>query len=240
MSDEIHKRAPEPEPAPLSEAGRDLRAPRAAGVAGLLFAVLFVTALLAMRTAIGQHVSATAVQQAVVRGDVGAVMAGIYLIPFSGIAFLWFIAVVRDNIGAREDRFFATVFLGSGLIFVAMLFAATVSFAGPVVGKKFGVAGVPSIDAIDLARSLGYAFLVVFATKMAGVFTIVTSMIVLRLRVWPRWIPIVGLICALVLVFSVTYYEMIIILFPAWVALASLYILIAGGRDGAREAPDSK
>jgi hypothetical protein len=237
MSDETKKQPAGSEVRDVSEAGRDLRAPRAAGVAGLLFAVLFVTALLVMRIAIGQNVSSADVRSHVASGDVGAVMAGIYLIPFAGVAFLWFVAVVRDNIGAREDRFFATIFLGSALVFVAMMFAATVSFAGPVVGKKFGVAGVPSIETIDLARSFGYAFLFVFATKMAGVFTIVTSMIVLRLRVWPRWIPIAGLLCALVLVFSVTYYEMIIVLFPAWVALASVYILVATGRDDAAEAP---
>lgn len=33
----------------------------------------------------------------------------------AGIAFLWFIGVIRDRSGAHEDRFFATVFLGSGL-----------------------------------------------------------------------------------------------------------------------------
>ena len=48
---------------------------------------------------------------------------GLYLVPFAGIAFLWFIGVVRDRIGEREDKFFATVFFGSGLLFVAMLFA---------------------------------------------------------------------------------------------------------------------
>ena len=52
------------------------------------------------------------------------------LIPFAGIAFLWFIGVLRDRIGEREDRFFATVFLGSGLLFVAMLFVAAAIAAG--------------------------------------------------------------------------------------------------------------
>ncbi len=51
------------------------------------------------------------------------------LVPFAGIAFLWFIGVLRDRIGEREDRFFATVFLGSGLLFVAMMFVA-VAVAG--------------------------------------------------------------------------------------------------------------
>jgi MFS family permease len=52
----------------------------------------------------------------------GMVVLALNLVPFAAIAFLWFIGVVRDRIGQREDRFFATVFLGSGLLFVAMLF----------------------------------------------------------------------------------------------------------------------
>lgn len=232
MAIQAGERATDFESAVVDGARRELRAPRAAGAAGLLFAGLFVTALLILRAAIGQKVGAAEVQRLVVRGDVGAVMAGMYLVPFAGVAFIWFMAVVRDNIGAREDKFFATVFLGSGLTFVAMLFAATVTFAAPVVGKSFGVAGVPSVEAIDLARSLGYAFLAVFATKMAGVFTIVTSTIVLRLGAWPRWVSVTGYFCALILVFSVTYYEMILVLFPAWVTLVSFYILLVAGRRG--------
>jgi len=46
------------------------------------------------------------------------------LAPLAGITFLWFIAVVRDRMGQQEDRFFASVFLGSGLLFIAMYFAA--------------------------------------------------------------------------------------------------------------------
>ena len=52
------------------------------------------------------------------------------LVPFAGIpnmenaaeaAFLWLIGVLRDRLGELEDRFFATVFLGSGLLFLAMV-----------------------------------------------------------------------------------------------------------------------
>ena len=213
----------------------ELRTPRAAGIAGLMFAAFFVAGLLVMRSEIGKGVGAAEVQGMVERGDVGRVMTGTYLLPFAGIAFVWFMAVVRDMIGDREDRFFATVFLGSGLLFVAMLFAGAVTFAGPVLGKDFGVAGVPSVDAIDLARSLGYAFLAVFASKMAGVFIIVTSTIALRLGAWPRWISLVGYLAALVLVFSVTYYELILLLLPAWVALVSVYV-VAVARSSRRPA----
>ena len=57
-------------------------------------------------------------------------MVALYLVPFAGLAFLWFIGAVRDRIGAAEDRFFATVFLGTGLLFVAMLFIAAALAGG--------------------------------------------------------------------------------------------------------------
>ncbi|WP_409187573.1 hypothetical protein [Bradyrhizobium sp. RDM4] len=46
------------------------------------------------------------------------------LVPFAGIAFLWFVGVLRDRLGHQEDRFFATVFIGSAMLFLVMLFTA--------------------------------------------------------------------------------------------------------------------
>ena len=55
------------------------------------------------------------------------------LMPFAGIAFLWFIGVLRDRLGEQEDRFFATVFLGSGLLFLAMLFFSAAMVGGLII-----------------------------------------------------------------------------------------------------------
>ena len=57
--------------------------------------------------------------------------------PFAGITFLWFIGVVRDGIGRFEDRFFASVFLGSGLLFLAMMFASSAVGAGLVASRNY-------------------------------------------------------------------------------------------------------
>ncbi len=65
------------------------------------------------------------------------------LIPFTGIAFLWFMAVLRNRIGSLEDRFFATVFLGSGLLFVAMLFVCA-AVAGAMLESFAVEGGVPA------------------------------------------------------------------------------------------------
>ena len=109
----------------IDNVGRDLRAPRAAGVAGLLFAALFVGSLLLLRDHPAPGAAPTRSPSGTCGNDARHVaLVGLYLAPFAGIAFLWFIAVIRSHVGEREDQFFATVFLGSGLLFVAMLFAA--------------------------------------------------------------------------------------------------------------------
>ena len=68
----------------------------------------------------------------------GSVVTATFLMPFAGISFLWFIGVVRDGLGRYEDRFFATVFLGSGLLFLATMFVAT-TVAGGLVASNTGV-----------------------------------------------------------------------------------------------------
>ena len=65
-------------------------------------------------------------------------LAALYLVPFAGIAFLWFLAALRRRIGRLEDQFFSTVFLGSGLMFVAMLFAASAAASAALAAGRFG------------------------------------------------------------------------------------------------------
>src|SRR3954447_9464388 len=100
-----------------------IRTPRAAAVAGIVFAVLLTTAFVLLRWAIPSD-TAAAGKWLEDGGRHDAIVLALNLLPFAGIAFLWFIGVIRDRIGAGEDRFFATVFLGSGLLFVAMMLAA--------------------------------------------------------------------------------------------------------------------
>src|SRR4051794_5726795 len=106
-----------------------LATPRAAAAAGVLFAVLFATALILIRTALPED--AEPGSQWVEAGSTHIKVASM-LIPFAGIAFLWFIGVVRDGFGRLEDRFFSSVFLGSGLLFLAMTFAYAAIGAGLV------------------------------------------------------------------------------------------------------------
>ena len=85
-----------------------------------------------------------------------AVIGGLYLLPFAGIMFLWFVAVIRDQVGELEDRFFATVFFGSGLLFVATLFAAAAAASTPVVAVRYLDMPPPTSDTFDMVRAFSY------------------------------------------------------------------------------------
>ncbi len=112
-------------PAELSEVEKRSQTPAAAGIAGLLFSTLFITSVVLLYRTPGAGSSAQEIAAWYGGKEARTIgIVGLYLAPFAGIAFLWFIAVIRSRIGDREDRFFATVLFGSGILFVAMMFAA--------------------------------------------------------------------------------------------------------------------
>ena len=129
-----------------------LPAVRAAGIAGLIFAVLMTAALLLLRDAPPPDVGAFPSWW---RGYQPRYLVGLYLIPFAGIAFLWLIAAVRTRLGSREDQFYATVLLGSGLLFVAMTFISGAAAAAASVLAD--VEGDPAYDTFVFGRALARA-----------------------------------------------------------------------------------
>ena len=208
------------------EAARQLRAPWAASVAGLLFAILFTAALLLLRSQpMLDATDAELVRQFATGQDLAGVIGGLYLAPFAGIMFLWFIAVIRDQIGEREDRFFSTVFLGSGLIFVATLFAAVAAASMPIVGVRYLGFARPSTREVELARARSYTLLFAFGTRAAAVFLLAMSTIGIKSGVFPRWFALAGYVIGVVLLVVVVFWDWAILVLPAWVALVSLYIL---------------
>ena len=214
-----------------------LKTPRAAGIAGLAFAVLFVASFALLRHhPTGGSTAAEIRDFYAGEGSGGNALVGVYLAPFAGIAFLWFIAVVRNLIGDREDRFFSTVFLGSGLLFVAMLFIAAGVSGAMMAAVKFHDEPVPSLQSVEMIRSLAFGFLFVYAMRMAAVFMIVVSTIGMRLGIFPRWLVLAGYLAALALMLNVSYSELLILVFPAWVAAVSVVILNAQSSRSASTA----
>jgi len=198
----------------IEEAGRQLRAPWAASIAGILFSVMFTAALVLVRSASDQSGQSTAI-----------VIGGLYLAPFAGIMFLWFVAVIRDQIGEREDRFFATVFFGSGLLFVALLFTTAAVVSTPTTIVELLGETQLSAEGQAILRGLAYTLLFAMATRAAAIFMIATAVIGMKSGVFPRWFTLVGYLLGLVLLVAVSFLDWVILILPAWVTVVSLFIL---------------
>jgi hypothetical protein len=211
-----------------------MKTPRAAAIAGIIFSLLLTTSMLLIWISIPANPLAPATD---VMNHLKAISFSLSLVPFAGVAFLWFIAVVRDRLGEHEDRFFATVLLGSGVLFIAMIFNV-----GAVAGALIGTLGHRSADLIQsgayaLSRAEIYQTMHTYAMKMAGVFMITTSTISQQTRIFPRWIAVLGYVLALLLLLSVGTTEWLLLLFPLWVLLISVYILIENIHGRSAAAP---
>jgi hypothetical protein len=205
---------------------RALTAPRSAAVAGIIFAVLLGTSLVLLRLTVPVDLDDVSSWQPT-SADQQRLLVALHLVPFAGIAFLWFLGVVRDRIGDAEDRFIATVFLGSGLLLIAMLFVSTAVAASLVVSDGSGGTTSMDTDVWAMGTHLSSTILTVFAMRMAGVFMISTATISLRTAVMPRWLAGLGYLLAAFLLFGAGSLAWAELLFPAWVLVVSVYLLLA-------------
>ena len=199
---------------------RRWRSRRSAAIAGIIFAVLLLTALTMMRIALSED-SFQAFQTDAQRRSL--IRWSLHLVPFAGIAFLWFVGVVRDQVGEVEDRLFSTVFLGSGLLFLAMLFIGAVtstSLLTMLAGSD------PNADLFAYGRSTTQTLISVYAMRMAAVFTLSVSTVGLRTSGLPRWVSYLGYLVALTLLLAAGEHKWFQLLFPAWVLLVSVAILL--------------
>jgi hypothetical protein len=199
-----------------------LRTPRAAAVAGIIFSIMLFLAFWLLRVSIP---SGPPGSNAWLGDHAKTIAVALSLIPFSGIAFLWLIGVLRDRLGQREDRLLATVFLGSGLLFLAMLFsAAAVASAAITV---FSVAPNQEFDLrmFAFARTLISDLMNIYAVRMAGVFMFSISTVVISTGFAHRYIGFLGYGLGLILLFGNPYLEWSFLVFPIWVFALSAHVL---------------
>lgn len=207
----------------FSGAAQALRTPRAAAVAGIVFSVLLIVVLVIIHGTLpsGPTEPGSWLDDPSQRRQVAFALN---LVPFAGIAFLWFIGAVRDHVGNAEDRFFATVFLGSGLLFVAMLFTGSAMAAGLAAGLD--ASDSASTNAVwQMSRHTTTVVITVYAMRMAAVFTISSTSIGSRVGAIPRWLTIYGYASALVLLLTVSTVPWVELLFPVWVLVLSVHLL---------------
>ncbi len=210
--------------------GKTLQTPRAAGVAGIVAALMLGGVMVLVRIAIPAHsVSmATWIADSSARD---ALKVALVLLPFGAISFLWFMGVLRAYIGDKEDKFFATVLLGSGLLFVAVIlvygavssaFLATVDAAPPPSTQE---------PFWQYGRHLTVSLLSDYGSRMAGVFTLTATTIGTRLGILPRWLSLLGYLVGLVLLLVVSSFLGSEIVFPCWVLVIGIFLLSVRPRN---------
>jgi hypothetical protein len=212
---------------------RRLTTPRAAAWAGVLFAILFGTSLVLIGTSIPADIS---IEPGWVATGSGRLRLATTLMPLAGIAFLWFIGVVRDRLGDFEDRFLSTVMIGSGLLFLAMIFVAT-AVAGGILLAAQGASDPADMEAVArFGRAVLLQVSNVYALRMAGAFMISLATIWLRTGLAPRWLVLLTYALALTLLFVTTLKLWAALVFPGWVLVVSALFLVRSYTAGS-DAP---
>ena len=214
---------------PLTRA--NLKTPKAAAIAGMLFSVLLLAVFWLLRTSIpaDPQESGSWLQK-----SSGKVALALNLMPFAGIAFLWFIGVLRDRLGQQEDRFFATVFFGSGLLFLATLFTGAAIIGAILIAFAMQPQELIGSATFHFARAAAYIMVNVYMIKMASVFMTTTSTLAMYTGIAPRWLAVLGIVLALILLFGSFYISWSFLVFPLWVFLLSASML----RDSLRRASE--
>ncbi|MBE9227985.1 hypothetical protein IQ264_21415 [Phormidium sp. LEGE 05292] len=202
-----------------------LRAPKAAAIAGIVFAILLIVAMVLLLISLPENLQDNMTWLTTNRNNL---LLALNLVPFAGIAFLWFMGVVRDHLGNKEDQFFATVFFGSGLLFLAMLFIATA-----LTGTIIFLSGIQPEHLIasgiyGLGWTFAHSLMYTYAIKMAGVFMISSSSLFIRTGAIPRWMALLGYLLAAIMIFRIKQIDRVgwvFLFFPLWILLVSIYIL---------------
>ncbi len=195
-------------------------------MAGVLFALLFGATLILIRVKMPEGVGDSTEW---LDSQKDGILTATKLMPFVGITFLWFIGVVRDNLGRYEDRFFASVVLGSGLLFLAMMFVSTAVAAALVVTNAGVTDPAAHVEVIAFGRMIVVSAAKTYAIRMAAVFMISLATIWLKTGLMPRWLVAVSYLVALGLLIAGDVSMWLTLAFPVWVLIVSALILLRAG-----------
>ena len=211
---------------------REVRSPRAAAIAGIIYSILVITVMVLTKRA--GTVQPQDITRELLETWSRPFSLVLIMIPFAGIAFLWFTGVVRDRLREQEGRFFATLFFGSGTIHVLLLF-----IWGAILGTILNMANMVSQGVVDTISPDIYIFGVVlmneiignFALRMAGVYMLAIGTLWSRTGVMPRWVTLITYVLALGFLVAAERVREARFIFPAWVLGVSVYILVLNYRS---------
>lgn len=201
---------------------RRLRSPRSAALAGIIFSLLLGTSVVLIQLSIP---SVPPYEADWLSKQAGRVSVAVTLIPFAGIAFLWFMGVIREQLGELEDQFFSTIFFGSGLLLLGGLFAWMTIIASVLASYAAAPNTLIGSGAYVFGRAMIKVMGGVVTLRMAGVFMFSLGTIWMRTEVMPRWLVWLSYLMGLVLLIGGASLRPLRLGFPIWVFVVSLFIL---------------
>ena len=204
-----------------------LRSIEAAAVAGLVFAVTSTTSLILLN--MPPDLSGPDSEVAAWYSDAAnrsSLTTGLSLSIVSAVSFLWFVAVIRRRVGDREDRFFATVFLGSGILLTGVMLTGTAALASPAVTIDLADGRVPDASTLAVMSGFGTTLMLVVLLRIQAVFVVSTSTLALRSNAFSRWLSYLGYGIALVIFFMPILTDPVGLAFPIWVGILSVALLV--------------
>ena len=204
-----------------------LRSIEAAAVAGLVFAVTSTTSLILLN--VPPDLSGPDSEVAAWYSDAAnraSLTIGLSLSIVSAVSFLWFVAVIRRRVGDREDRFFATVFLGSGVLLTGVMLTGAAALASPAVTIDLADGRVPDASTLAVMSGFGTTLMLVVLLRIQAVFVVSTSTLALRSSAFSRWLSYLGYGIALVMFFVPILTDPVGLAFPIWVGILSIALLV--------------
>jgi len=205
-----------------------LNSPRAASAAGIIFSLLMLTVLLMSDRFAEVNTENIATEWVEIWS--GTASLAITMISFAGIAFLWFTGVIRDRLGDQEDQFFATIFLSSGIILV-LLFFMWGAILGAIVNTEVLLTTQVATHLYIFVFALMNEILGNYALRVASIYMFSICTLWTKTGVMPRWLTILTYILAFGFLVTSQSIREAKFIFPAWVFLVSVYILILNYRN---------
>jgi hypothetical protein len=196
-----------------------------AGLAGIVFAALF-TAALVLVDQIPRLASPDSTYTAFYSAGSGGVLVtvGLYLVPFAGIAFLWFTMAFRALLDRPADLT-EGLQMASGVAFLCMLFAGTAAAGSVALMLHFANVPAPPVSVDRVLSSVGYGLVFVYGVRVAGMFVITTTTLARRAGLMPGWLAVLSYLMAAFLLLTTTTQPATLLIFPAWVVCASSALL---------------
>ena len=196
--------------------------------AGIAYGMLTIIGWSLLMDARGQLTSIEDAQATYTSGaPLGTELAGLYLLPFAAIAFLWFIVALRGWIRGTQQRrnlLISDLQLVSGIVFIAIFLVGAGAVATGVVAAQSD-SPVQTAEPLIALSGFGSTVVTVVGIRIAAIFVIATASLGMTTGVLPRWFNVVSYVFGVLLMLTPVVATWLALAFPVWVIVLSFVLL---------------